>query len=121
MRSHEEERRCPRLNLFANLLDEIVVNAVVGKRAAYCPGRCANRETQQRDKEDQAEEETPECAAKSACARCANRLPCLWPFASLRPIDHSRVHQFDQLLLLQPLQNPERLVSAVSAVEFQYC
>jgi hypothetical protein len=24
------------------------------------------------------------------------------------------------LLLLQPLQNPERLVSAVSAVEFQY-
>src|SRR5262249_21847532 len=117
---HEEERRRPLLNLVAYLFDEVIVNADVGKRAADRPGRRPQRKTQQRDKEDQAEEETPECAAKSACALCAKHLPCLRPFAALRPTDHSRVHQLDQLLLLQPLQNPERLVSAVRAVEFQY-
>src|SRR5262245_24661606 len=84
------------------------------------PPRRSNRKTQQRDEEDQADEETPEGAANSACSRCAKHLSCLRPFAALRPSDHSRVHQFDQLLLLQPLQNPERLVSAVIAVEFQY-
>src|SRR5215468_6804027 len=120
MRRHEEERRRPRLNLVAYLLDEVVVNAEVGKRAAYCPARRSNRKTQQRDEEDQTDEEAPEGAANSACARRADRLSCLRPFAALRPSDHSRVHQFNQLLLLQALQNPERLVSAVSAIEFQY-
>jgi hypothetical protein len=38
-------------HLSAYLLDEVVVNDEVGKRAAYCPARRSNRKTRQRDEE----------------------------------------------------------------------
>src|SRR5436309_14747346 len=51
----QEQGRGPYCDLVAHLVDKVVVNAIVGKVSSYCPHRGAQRQSEERDKEQQAE------------------------------------------------------------------
>src|SRR5204863_3941046 len=70
----EEEGRRAGLDLVAQALDELVVDAVVAERTHKGAGCCADSQAGNRNEEDQPEEHAPERATRRAGARRADRL-----------------------------------------------
>src|SRR5262245_60783580 len=112
----QEKRRSAFCHLTTNLIDKIVVDAIVGEVSSHRPHGGAACQPQEGNKKEQTKQHAPKGAAQRTgpCQIC--RLSCLRLLLALRPLDNGSILNFDQLLGLQLLQLCERLCRSCRAV-----
>src|SRR5437879_7596148 len=103
----EEQGRGPWRDLGAHRVDEVLVNPIMRKVSGECACRGTYRHTEERDKEEQAEQHAPECTTQCTSPGHVFDLSGLGLSGSKRPGDDGPILNLDELLLLQVLQRRE--------------
>src|SRR5205807_10263878 len=97
----------------------VLVNAIVCKVAGECTDGGVRGHPEERDREQQAEEHSPEHPTQGAISSQMVKLPRSGVFGSQRPGDDSPIFNLDQVPLLELVQSTEHILSSLGPWELE--